>query len=171
MNANSIENQIAIASEQQRSEGWASRQEAARRQQEEAERNRAERYRTQRISQLKAALESIPSRRNHAENHAKEADELAGILSLQLDRLANDYVLSIHGERQGGRPVRLELGTPEAQAYFFGATIKKQLRQLALTANNRNVGAPLLDAESLANELKEEEKRLKAELAELQLRG
>ncbi len=77
--------------------------------------------------------------------------------------------MRLHGERHSGRPLLLELGSPEAHAYFHGSVIKKSLRQLALTANNRSYGAPLIDAESFAAELKEEEKRLRAELSELQL--
>lgn len=153
---------------QQKAAAWQARQEAAQRQQAEEQAKRCERYRSQRIAQIKAQIDGMPARRKHAETQAQEADELAGILANQVNNMANAYALRIHGERQGGRPVRLELGSPEATAYFFGSQIKKSLRQLALTANNRNFGQPLIDAESLAAEFREEEKRLKAELAELQ---
>ena len=154
---------------QQKASSWQARQDAAQRQQAEEQAQRVERYRSQRIAQIKAALEGMPARRKHAEMQAAEADELASILSSQVDNMANAYALKVHGERQGGRPVRLDLGSPEAQSYFFGGQIKKALRQLALTANQRNFGAPLIDAESFAAELKAEEQRLRSELAELQL--
>lgn len=160
---------IAAIGAQQKAANWQARQEAAQHQQAHEQTQRVERYRAQRTAQIKAQLEDIPARRRQAETLASEADELSGILSAQVDSLANTFATRIHGERQSGRPVRLELGSPEAQAYFFGANIKKSLRQLALTANNRNFGAPLIDAESFATELKEEEKRLRAELSELQM--
>jgi len=162
---------IEAIGQQQRDALWQQRQEAAQRQQAEDQAKRVERYRSQRISQIKAQLDGMPARRTHAETQAQEADELAGMLATQVDNLANTYISRLHGERQGGRPVCLELGSPEAQAYFFGAGIKKSLRQLALTANQRNFGAPLIDVESFAAELKVEEKRLRDELAELQLRA
>lgn len=106
---------------QQRDALWQQRQEAAARQEAEQQSQRAERYRSQRAAAIKAQLEQMPARRKHAEIQAAEADDLANILQTQVDNLANGYALRLHGERQGGRPVRLELGSPEAQAYFFGS--------------------------------------------------
>jgi len=164
-----IEDQIAAISAQHKADAWGARQEAARQQQADAERQRVERNRANRIAQLQAQLKQIPARLKQASTQAADADELAGMFALQVDHLANVFAMKVHAERNGGRPVRLELGSPEAHAYFHGAAIKKHLRQLALTANNRSFGAPLIDAESFASELREEEKRLRSELAELQL--
>ncbi len=165
-----IEQKIADIAAKQKADQWAARQEAARQQQADTERQRVERYRTQRIAHIKTQLDGIPARRKHAEMAAKEAEELASIWTQQIDQQADIYVKRLHGERQTGRPARLELGSEEAQAYFFGSQIKKSLFQLAATTNQRS-GAPLIDPESLAAELRSEEKKLKAELAELQLRG
>jgi hypothetical protein len=167
----SIEEKIAAVAAKQKADNWANRQEAARQQQADSERQRVERYRSQRIAQIKAALDGMPARRKHAEIAAADSEELAGIWTKQVDWQANAYAQRIHGERQSGRPARLELGSEEAQAYFFGSQIKKSLLQLAATATQRSFGAPLIDAESFAAELRNEEKKLKAELAELQLRG
>lgn len=166
-----LEQKIADIAAKRKADQWAARQEAARQQQADTERQRVERYRTQRIAAIKAQLDGMPARRKHAEIQAADADELAGMFSTQLDHFANTYISRLHGERHGGRPVRLELGSQEAMAYFFGPTIKKSLRQLAMTVNQRSLGQPLLDVESFAAELREEEKALRAELAELQLRG
>lgn len=166
-----IQENIAAIGAQQKAANWQARLEAAQHQQAKEQTQRVERYRSQRIAQLKSQLEGIPARIKQAATLAVDADELAGVWATHIDGLANEYAQRLHGERQGGRPVRLELGSPEAQAYFFGATIKKSLRQLALTANNRSFGAPLIDAESFATELREEEKRLRTELSELQLQG
>lgn len=165
-----LEQKIADISAKQKADQWAARQESARRQQAEIERQRVERYRTQRITAIKATLAGMPARLKQAEMAAKDAEELAAIWSAHIDELANTYAKRLHSERQGGRPVRLELDTEGAHAYFHGPAIKKTLRQLALTTNH-SFGRPLLDPESLASELRDEEKRLKAELAELQLRG
>ena len=166
-----IEIQIAEIAAKQKDEKWAARQEAARQQQADVEHQRVERHRTNRIAQLQAQLKQIPERIKNANSMAADADELASVWVSQVDNLASEYAMRLHGERQSGRPARLELGSPEAHAYFSGSVIKKSLRQLALTANNRSFGAPLLDVESLAAELRDEEKRLKEELAELKLRG
>lgn len=129
------------------------------------------RHRTNRIAQLQAQLKQIPDRIKQAAALSSDSDELAGVWSTQVDGMANAYAQRLHAERQSGRPARLDLASPEAHAFFFGSQIKKSLRQLALTANSRSFGAPLLDVESLAAELRDEEKRLRAELNELQLRG
>lgn len=166
-----FEIQIAEVAANQKAEKWAARQEAARQQQANAERQRAERHRTNRIAQLQAQLKQIPDRIKQAAALSSDSDELAGVWSTQVDGMANAYAQRLHAERQSGRPARLDLASPEAHAFFFGSQIKKSLRQLALTANSRSFGAPLLDVESLAAELRDEEKRLRAELNELQLRG
>lgn len=156
---------------QQRNAHWELRQEAAQRQQANERAKLIERHRTQRMAQLKAQLDGLPARIKQAQSAANDADELAAVWSAHIDTMANTYTQRLHGERQSGRPARLDIASQEAQAYFFGSQIKKNLRQLALTVNQRSYGQPLLDAESLAIELRDEEKRLKAELAELQLRG
>lgn len=166
-----IEQKIADISAKQKADQWALRQESARQQQAEAERQRVERYRSQRVAQIKTQLNSFPNQIKQAAATAADADELANLWSAQIDDLANTYAMRLHSERQGGRPVRLELDSQGAHAYFHGQAIKKALRQLALTTNQRSFGQPLLDPESLANELRDEERRLKEELAELQLRG
>lgn len=166
-----LEQKIAAIAAKQKADQWAARQEAARQQQADTEHQRVERYRSQRVAAIKAQLAGMPARRKHAEMQAAEADELAAMFAGQVDFFANTYISRLHGERQGGRPVRLELGSQESIAYFFGASIKKTLRQLAMTVNQRSLGQPLLEPESLVNELRDEEKRLKAELDELQLRG
>lgn len=150
---------------------WALRQEAAMRQKAEEERKRIERYRTQRIAQLKSQLDGLPQRIKQAQTAAADADELAGIWSAHIDKLAIEYTMRLHSERHSGRPARLDIASQEAQAFFFGRDMKKCFRQLALTVNQRSYGQPLIDAESLAEELKTEEVRLRDELAELQLRG
>lgn len=165
-----IEQKIADIAAKQKADQWAARQEAARQQQADTERQRVERYRTQRIAAIKAQLAGMPARRKHAEMAAKDAEELAAIWAQTIDFQANAYAQRLHAERQSGRPVRLELGSEEAQAYFFGSQVKKTLLQLAATATQR-FGAPLIDPESLAAELRSEEKKLKAELDELQLHG
>lgn len=166
-----IEEQIAAISEKQKADRWAARQEAARQQQADAERERAERCRLNRITAINSQLKGIPARISQAATQAADADELAGMFSAQVDALANGYAMARHAERHGGRLPRLELGSPEATAYFFGGQIKSALRQLAMTTNQRSFGQPLIDPESLANELREEEKALRSELGELQLRG
>lgn len=166
-----LEQKIAAASAQQRNEAWAARQEAAKRQQTDEISQRAERFRSQRIEQLRAALDGIPARRKAFEQRDAEAGELSAIFSTSVDAMANAYATRIHAERQQGRSIRLELGSEGAMAFFFGSEIKKGLRQLALIANQRSFGAPLIDPESFASELKAEEQRLRGELAELQLRG
>lgn len=167
----SIEQKIANISAKQKADRWAARQESARQQQAETERQRVERYRTQRIAAIKSQLDGLPARIKNATALASDADQLASVWAAHIDGLANEYAQRIHAERQGGRSIRLDLASPEAQAYFFGSTLKKSLRQLSITASQRSFGQPLLDAESLAAELHEEEKALRAELAELQLRG
>lgn len=164
-------NDIEAIGQQQREARWKQRQEAAARQESEQQAQRVERYRSQRIAQIKSALAAMPARRKHAEMAAGDAEELASIWTKHIDSQANTYTQRIHGERQSGRPVRLELGSEEAQAYFFGSQIKKSLLQLAATATQRSFGAPLIDAESFAAELRNEEKKLKAELSELEMRG
>ncbi len=166
-----IEQKIADIAAKQKADQWAARQEAARQQQVESERQRVERYRTTRIAAIKDQLNGFPMRIKQAATTAADADDLAALWSAQIDELANSYAMRLHSERQGGRPLRLELDSAPAQAYFHGQAIKRAIRQLALTTNQRSFGQPLLDPESLANELRDEEKRLKAELAELQLRG
>lgn len=164
-----IEIQIAEIAAKQKDDKWAARQQAARQQQADTERQRVERYRINRIAQIKNALEGIPKRKASFENLAAEADDLCAMLSGSVDTLASNYIQRVHSERHQARPIRLELCSEGAVAYFFGAHIKKSLRQLSLAATARDPGAPLLDAESFATELRDEEKRLRAELAELQL--
>ena len=53
----SIEEKIAAVAAKQKADNWANRQEAARQQQADSERQRVERYRSQRIAQIKAALD------------------------------------------------------------------------------------------------------------------
>lgn len=132
---------------------------------------RAKKQRELRIEQIQNTLNGLPARRKQATSQATEAAELAEMLEIQVDSLANNYVRLIHTARQSGRPIRLDLSSPEAIAYFNGSTIKKELRQLALAANNRNLGAPLIDVESFNADLREEEKRLRDELAELTAPG
>jgi len=167
----SIEQQISEIAAQQKADAWAARQESARKQQADSEHQRVERYRTNRIAQLKDQLKGIPARRKSFESHAAEAAELCAVLQNNVEALANEYVFRIHAEVHQARGVRLELCSEGANAFFHGVEIKKGLRQLAMVATSRHFGAPLPDAESFAAQLKEEEKRLRAELAELQLRG
>ena len=164
-----IEEKIASIGAQQKADAWSARQESARKQQADTERQRIERYRSNRIAAIQSQLNGLPARFQNAKEMAANADELASVWASQVDSLANAYAMRLHGERHSGRPARLELGTAEAHAYFSGSVIKKSLRQLALTANNRSFGAPLPDVESLAAELRDEEKRLREELAELKL--
>lgn len=164
-----IEQKIADIGAEQKAAKWAARQDAARRQQETEERQRVERYRTQRVAQLNNALKDIPARRQAFEARDAEAEELAAMFAAQIDDLASNYAQRIHAERHQGRGVRLELGSEGANAFFHGVIIKKGLRQLALIANSRSFGAPLIDPESFAAELRDEEQRLRAELAELQM--
>lgn len=166
-----IEEKIADIASQQKAEQWERRQQAAKAHEHEAEHRRAERFRTQRVAQLQHQLKDIPNRKKLAEAHAAEAEELAGMWSNEIDNSAQRYALRVNSERQSGRPIRLDLASPEAMAYFFRGIIKKSLRQLALTANQRSIGVPLLDPESLAAELREEEIRLRAELSELQVQS
>ena len=168
---NTIEQQIADISAQQKADAWAARQESARQQQVDAERQRAERHRTNRIAQLQAQLKQIPTRLKQADAQAAEADSLASVWASDVDDLAANYAKSLHAARHSARSASLELGSPESLAYFFGGQIKESLRELALTANSQSFGAPVIDAESLAAELRNEEKKLKAELSELEMRG
>lgn len=164
-------NDIEAIGRQQREARWKQRQEAAARQESEQQAQRVERYRSQRIAQLQNALKDIPNRRNAFEARDAEAEELAAMLAKQVDDLAGNYAQRIFAERHQGRGVRLELGSDGANAFFHGATIKKGLRQLALIANSLSFGAPLIDPESFADELRAEENRIRDELAELQLRA
>lgn len=166
-----LQQRIAAIGAKERDDHWALRQEYAQRQQAEQERLRIERHRTQRIAQVKAQLDGLPARIKQAQSAASDADELAAVWSANIDRLANEYTQRLHAERHSGRPARLDIASQEAQAYFFGGQIKKSLRHLALTVNQRSYGQPLIDAESLAEELKTEEKQLRDELSQLQLRG
>jgi hypothetical protein len=163
------EEKIAAIGAQQKANKWAERQDSARNQQAQAERQSIERYRTNRIAAIQIQLNGIPARIKNASAMVVDADELASVWASQVDCLANNYAMRLHGARHSASPVRLELGSPEAHAYFSGSEIKKSLRQLALTANNRSFGNPLPDVESLAAELRDEEKRLREELAELKL--
>lgn len=156
---------------QPRNANWELRQEYAQRQQANERAKLIERHRTQRIAQVKAQLDGLPARIKQAQSAASDADELAAVWSANIDRLANEYTQRLHAERHSGRPARLDIASQEAQAYFFGGQIKKSLRHLALTVNQRSYGQPLIDAESLAEEMKTEEVRLRDELAELQLRA
>lgn len=160
---------IDAIGQQQNEARFAERQANIQRQTAERDAARDKKQRELRIEQIQNTLNGLPARRKQAASQATEAAELAEMLESQVDSLANDYVRLMHTARQSGRPMRLELSSPEAIAYFNGAAIKKGLRPLALAANNRNLGAPLLDAEAFAAELREEEKRLRAELTELQL--
>ncbi len=168
---NEVQKRAAEIGAQQRDAHWALRQEYAQRQQAEEERKRIERYRTQRIAQLKAQIDGLPAKIKQAQSAASDADELAAVWSAHIDRLANEYSMRLHGELHSGRPARLDIASEEAQAFFFGRDMKKCFRQLALTVNQRSYGQPLIDAESLAEELKTEEKQLRDELSQLQLRG
>lgn len=165
-----IEIQIAEIAAKQKDEKWAARQEAARKQQADSERQRIERHRANRIAQLQVQLKGIPARRNSFETHAADAAALCEILKNNVDELARNYAHRVHAEVHQGRGVRLELGSEGANAFFHSGTIKKGLRQLALIATARNPEAPLIDAEAHAAELRDEEKRLRAELDELQLK-
>lgn len=166
---NTIEQRIADIAAKHKADAWAARQEAARKQQADSERQRVERYRTNRIAQLKDQLNGIPAQRKRFETHAADAAELCAVLQNNVEALANEYVSRIHAEVHQARGVRLELGSEGANAFFHGVEIRKGLSQLAMIATSRQFGAPLPDAESFAAQLKEEEKRLRSELAELQL--
>lgn len=162
---------IAAISDQQRADRWAERQASAKRQEAEAEHQRIEKFRTQRIAQIKSQLDGIPARHKAADMKQAEADDLAGIFSRQLDSLSAKFAQDVHASVHGGRAVSLDLGSPEAQAFFFGDVFKKGIPRLAQIATTRNLGAPVADQETLVAELKAEEKKLRTELAELQIKG
>lgn len=162
---------ISTVSKQQNEARFAERQANIQRQIAEQNAAQDKKQRELRIEQIQNTLNGLPARRKQAASQATEAAELAEMLESQVNSLANDYVRLMHTARQSGRPMRLELSSPEAIAYFNGAAIKKGLRPLALAANNRNMGAPLIDVESFNAELSKEEKRLRDELAELTAQG
>lgn len=163
----SIQETIEAISQQQQEHVIAERQAKSQRAiaQQNHERNSKQRH--LQIERIKITLAGFPARLKQAESQDRDAEELAEILGKQVDHLARNYAIRIHNERQSGRPIRLELASEEAAAYFNGPNIKQQLKHLALSANARNFGAPLVDSETLTAALREEEKSLRAELIQL----